>query len=88
MLGKFLHKDYHVSGQAKKKQHNVESLSTIRNHDQDRRRRQKNDLFPHMSPSGFPIAHLRLLISLGQSFPLDWPSVKYFEAVLSSSFFF
>lgn len=69
-FAKFLRKDYRLSGQAKKKQRSAESLSTVKN--RGCQRRQENDHFPHESPSGVTVSHLRLLISLGQLFPLDW----------------
>lgn len=53
-----------------KPKNNVESLSAVRN--RDCQRRQEDDHFPHMSPSGGTISHLRLIIWLCQLFPLDW----------------
>lgn len=38
----------------------------------DCQRRQENDHFPHVSPSGVTISHLRLIIWLCQLLPLDW----------------
>lgn len=49
-----------ATGRSGEKVHNIESLSSAGNCDRNHQAGQENDRFPHVSPSGVAIFHLRL----------------------------